>query len=105
MLKAVIIDDVKEAREALLKDIQEYSPDIEIIGQADGVVSGAKLIKTEKPNLVFLDIQMNDGSGFDLLEVLGDIHFKVIFTTASDAFAVKAFKYSAVDYLLKPVDA
>lgn len=105
MLKAVIIDDVKEAREALLKDIQEYCPDIEIIGQADGVVSGAKLIKSEKPNLVFLDIQMNDGSGFDLLEVLGDINFKVIFTTASDAFAVKAFKYSAVDYLLKPVDA
>lgn len=105
MLKAVIIDDVKEAREALLKDISEYCPEIEIIGQADGVVSGAKLIKTEKPDLVFLDIQMNDGSGFDLLEVLGDINFKVIFTTASDAFAVKAFKYSAVDYLLKPVDA
>ncbi len=105
MIKAVIIDDVKEAREALLKDVNEYCPDIEIIGQADGVVTGAKLIKSEKPDLVFLDIQMNDGSGFDLLEVLGDINFKVIFTTASDAFAVKAFKYSAVDYLLKPVDA
>lgn len=103
MLKAVIIDDSTDARKALASEIEDNCAEIELIGQADGVVSGAKLIKSLKPQLVFLDIQMNDGSGFDLLEVIGNIDFKIIFTTASDAYAVKAFKYSAVDYLLKPI--
>lgn len=103
MLKAVIIDDSTDARKALASEIEDNCAEIELIGQADGVVSGAKIIKSLKPQLVFLDIQMNDGSGFDLLEVIGNIDFKIIFTTASDAYAVKAFKYSAVDYLLKPI--
>ncbi len=103
MLKAIIIDDSTDARKALASEIEDNCAEIELIGQADGVVSGAKLIKSLKPQLVFLDIQMNDGSGFDLLEVIGNIDFKIIFTTASDAYAVKAFKYSAVDYLLKPI--
>lgn len=105
MLKAIIIDDSIEARKALVSEIQDSCPDIELIGQAEGVVSGAKLIRSIQPDLVFLDIQMNDGTGFDLLELLGSITFKVIFTTASDEYAVKAFKYSAVDYLLKPIDS
>lgn len=104
MIKAVIIDDVAKAIKTLQLDVEDYCPDVEIIGQADGVVSGAKLIKALKPDLVFLDIQMQDGSGFDLLEIVPAINFKVIFTTASDAFAIKAFRYAAVDYLLKPVD-
>lgn len=104
MLKAVIIDDSIEARKALVSEIEDCCPEIELIGQAEGVVSGAKLIRSMNPDLVFLDIQMNDGTGFDLLELIGSINFKVIFTTASDEYAVKAFKYSAVDYLLKPID-
>lgn len=104
MLKAIIIDDSIDARKALLTEIEENCQEIEIIGQAEGVVSGAKQIRSLKPDLVFLDIQMNDGTGFDLLELIGSLDFKVIFTTASDAYAVKAFKYSAVDYLLKPID-
>lgn len=104
MIKAVIIDDIPEAIEVLSADIQEYCSNIEIIGHANGVVSGAKLIKKLQPDLVFLDIQMPDGSGFDLLEILDDTNFKLIFTTASDEFAVKAFKFSAIDYLLKPID-
>lgn len=104
MLKAVIIDDSAEARKALQMELEENCPEIELIGHAEGVVSGAKLIRAQNPDLVFLDIQMNDGSGFDLLELIGTISFKVIFTTASDAYAVKAFKFSAVDYLLKPID-
>ncbi len=104
MLKAVIIDDVAQARDNLKTDISSYCDEVEIIGEADGVVSGAKLIKETKPQLVFLDIQMQDGSGFDLLEILPDLDFKVIFTTASDEYAIKAFKFSATDYLLKPVD-
>lgn len=104
MLKAIIVDDSIEARKALVTEIEDCCPEIELIGQAEGVVSGAKLIRSINPDLVFLDIQMNDGSGFDLLELIGNITFKVIFTTASDEYAVKAFKYSAVDYLLKPID-
>ncbi|MDC3337620.1 LytTR family DNA-binding domain-containing protein, partial [Flavobacteriales bacterium] len=77
---------------------------ISIVGEAEGVVSGAKLIREVNPDLVFLDIQMPDGTGFDLLEITGTDRFKVIFTTASDEYAIKAFKFSAVDYLMKPID-
>jgi two-component system LytT family response regulator len=104
MKKAIIIDDLSIARDTLKQDLTDYCPDIEIIGEADGVVSGAKLIKEVNPEIVFLDIQMNDGSGFDLLEILPSINFKLIFTTSSDEYAIKAFKFSAVDYLLKPID-
>lgn len=104
MIKAVIIDDIPEAIAVLKSDLENYCVNIEVIGSAEGVVSGAKLIREVKPDLVFLDIQMNDGTGFDLLEICGDLSFKLIFTTASDEFAVKAFKFSAVDYLLKPID-
>ena len=104
MIRAVIIDDIPEAIEVLSSDIKIYCNNIDIVGSANGVVSGAKLIKSIQPDLVFLDIQMPDGSGFDLLEILDDTDFKLIFTTASDEFAVKAFKFSAIDYLLKPID-
>ena len=104
MIKAVIIDDISEAITVLKADLENYCVNIEVIGSADGVVSGAKLIKELKPDLVFLDIQMKDGTGFDLLEILNEVNFKLIFTTASDEYAVKAFKFSAVDYLLKPID-
>jgi len=109
MIKAVIIDDIPEAITVLTSDLQTYCKNIEVIGSANGVVSGAKLIKELKPDLVFLDIQMPDGTGFDLLEIIGEadpiaIGFKLIFTTASDEFAIKAFKFSAIDYLLKPID-
>lgn len=104
MIPAVIIDDVEQARITLREDLETYCPDIEIIGEADGVVSGGKLLREVQPDIVFLDIQMQDGSGFDLLEILGDFSFKIIFTTASDAYAIKAFRFSAIDYLLKPID-
>lgn len=104
MIKAVIIDDLREARENLKKDLADYCPEIEIIGEADSVVSGSKLLKSTSANLVFLDIQLGDGSGFDILEIIGEVNFNVIFTTASDAYALKAFKFSAIDYLLKPID-
>lgn len=104
MIKAVIIDDIQEAITVLTSDLQTYCKNIEVIGSANGVVSGAKKIKELKPDLVFLDIQMPDGTGFDLLEIIGEADFKLIFTTASDEFAIKAFKFSAIDYLLKPID-
>lgn len=104
MLKAIIIDDIEQARITLKKDLQAYAPDVSIIGEAGGVVEGAKLLKSLKPDVLFLDIQMQDGSGFDLLDIIKEINFKIIFITASDAHAIKAFRYAAIDYLMKPVD-
>ncbi len=104
MKRALIIDDIANARMSLLKDLEDYCPDVEVIGEADGVVSGARKIRELKPDIVFLDIHMNDGDGFDLLEIIGEVNFAVIFTTSSNDHAVRAFRYSAVDYLLKPVD-
>lgn len=104
MIKAVVIDDIEQARITFKKDLEVYAPEIEVIGEASGVVEGAKLLRTVQPDIVFLDIQMQDGSGFDLLDILPDISFKIIFITASDAHAIKAFRYAAIDYLLKPVD-
>lgn len=103
-ITAIIIDDLEDSRKLLKQDLLDYCPHVKVIGEADGVVSGLKVIKTLKPELVFLDINMNDGSGFDLLEIIDSPAFRIIFTTASDSYAIKAFKFSAVDYLLKPID-
>jgi len=104
MIKAIIIDDIEQARITLKKDLETYAPDVQVIAEANGVIEGAKLLKTIQPDVLFLDIQMQDGSGFDLLDILKEISFKIIFITASDAHAIKAFRYAAIDYLLKPVD-
>ncbi|MBL55918.1 MAG: DNA-binding response regulator [Flavobacteriales bacterium] len=103
-MKAVVVDDIAKFRDNLIQDLNDYCPEVEIVGTADGVVSAAKEIKSKKPDVVFLDIQINQGTAFDLLEILGKVDFKIIFTTASDEYAIKAFKLSAVDYLLKPID-
>jgi two-component system LytT family response regulator len=103
-MRAVVVDDIQKFRKNLIQDLADYCPDIEVVGEADGVISAAKKINTLKPDVVFLDIQINDGTAFDLLSVLGEIKFKIIFTTASDEFAIKAFKISAIDYLLKPIE-
>ncbi|NQX90586.1 MAG: response regulator transcription factor [Flavobacteriales bacterium] len=104
MRTAIIIDDVENARIGLKKDLEDYCPGIEVIGEADGVVSGAKIIKQMQPDIVFLDIHIKEGSGFDILELLPEINFGLIFTTSSNEFAIKAFRFSAIDYLLKPID-
>ena len=101
---AIIIDDIEQARTTIKQDLTTYAKDFEVIGEAGGVVEGAKLLKNQMPDILFLDIQMQDGSGFDLLDLLPDIPFKIIFITASDAHAIKAFRYAAIDYLLKPID-
>jgi len=92
------------AIKSLEADIQDHLSDkLNIVATATGVVDAAKKIKTHHPQLVLLDIQMQDGDGFDLLDIIDQEEVKVIFTTASREYAVKAFRYSAVDYLLKPV--
>ncbi len=103
-IKAVIIDDIPLAIASLRVDIEDNHPDVDVIGTAESVVSGLKLVKEVKPDLLFLDIQMGDGDGFDLIDILNDPAIKIIFTTASRDHAVKAFRYAAADYLLKPID-
>ncbi len=102
-MKAILIDDMPQAIQVLKADIAAVAPEIEIIGTADSVVSGAKLLRKEQPDILFLDIQLGDGTGFDILEIIADINLKIIFTTASDEYALRAFKFAAVDYLLKPI--
>jgi two-component system, LytTR family, response regulator len=104
VLRTIIIDDEAHQRLTIEKMVGLYCPDVELIGKADGVKSGMALIKKAKPDLVLLDIKMDDGTGFDLLDRLQPIDFKVIFITAYDEYAVKAFRFNALDYLLKPLD-
>lgn len=104
MIRAVIIDDESSGRVALQKLLEKHSPEIEIEGTAESVESGKKLIDELAPELVFLDIEMPDGTGFDLLSSFDRINFEVIFVTAFNDYAINAFKFSAVDYLVKPVD-
>ena len=103
-MRTVIIDDEKKGRQTLLNFISKYAPQLTVIGDAYNVETGVELIDKEHPDLVFLDIQMPDGTGFDLLGQVAFTDFKLIFCTAFDNYAVKAFRFSAIDYLLKPVD-
>ncbi|MBN2745252.1 MAG: response regulator transcription factor [Bacteroidales bacterium] len=102
-LNSIIIDDEKHSRETLQEMLVRYCR-IATIGEADGVESGIEAIENLKPNLVFLDIKMNDGTGFDLLRKINNRNFHVIFTTAYDQYAINAIRFSALDYLLKPID-
>ena len=102
-MKAVVIDDELNCRISLKNNLETFCEGIVVAGMADGVSSGITLIKQEVPDLVFLDINMGDGTGFDLLNAFEMIHFKIIFTTAFDNYAIKAFQYSAIHYLLKPI--
>lgn len=104
MIKTLIIEDEQKSRDVLLKIIEKSCPELKVIGNASNVAEGVELIKSLKPDLVFLDITMPDGSGFDLLEQVSDQKFDLIFATASNSHAIRAFKYSACDYLLKPID-
>ncbi len=104
MLRAVIVDDIENIRKKNSAIIKANCPTVSIIGEADSVDSGARLIKQLSPDLVFLDVEMPDGTGFDLLQKLKPITFKVIFITGYEDFAIKAFRFSAIDYLLKPLD-
>jgi len=104
MLKTVIIDDDYVSRMILRDMLEKFLDNIEILGEAGTVADGVKLIEGTSPELVLLDISMPDGTGFDLLDNLKSINFKLIFITAYSEFAVKAFKYSAFDYIIKPLN-
>lgn len=104
MLRAVIIDDIDAIRNKNISLIKQYCPNVTIMAEANDVKSGVEIIQKFLPDLVFLDVEMPDGTGFDLLQQLKPINFKVIFVTGFQDFAIRAFRFSAIDYLLKPID-
>lgn len=104
MLRAVIVDDEKKSRRILNALIKDYCPDVQIVGMAEDVLSGVKLIHQVKPDLVFLDIEMPNYTGFKLIDFFEDIQFDIVFTTAYEEYAIKAFKLPITGYLMKPID-
>jgi two-component system LytT family response regulator len=104
MQKAIIIDDEAKGRLALRQKLADYCPTVKVIAEADNGQEGILLIEHHKPGIVFLDIEMPRMSGFDMLKEIKEKNFHVIFTTAYDQYAIKAIKYAAFDYLLKPID-
>lgn len=105
MITAVTIDDEENARAALIKTIHLIADDVRFIGEAHSVKSGVTLLKTIEPDVVFLDIDMPDGTGFNLLEQLPTPPKNLVFVTAYNEFAIKAFKFNAIDYILKPINS
>jgi two-component system LytT family response regulator len=103
MLRTIVIDDEKLSREVICNYLKLYCPDIKIVATASSVKTAYKAIRKYGPDFIFLDIEMADGKGFDLINMFDKLDFKVIFVTAYSEYAVKAFRFSAVDYLLKPV--
>ena len=99
---AILVDDMPQALEMLIQDISNNHPMIKIIGTANSVVSAAKILQKKQPDILFLDIMLGDGTGFDLLEIIPNLKSKIIFVTASDEYAIRAFKFAAIDYILKP---
>jgi two-component system LytT family response regulator len=104
MLNALIIDDEKNSRDILEWQLNKHCPDVKVLASAGSPLEAIEMIRKLKPDLVFLDIQMPELNGFELLEKMNPIDFEIIFTTAFNEHAVKAFKYNAMDYLLKPID-
>lgn len=103
-MKAIIIDDEKDSRTILANYLNKYCPDIFVCGVGDSVSSGLLEIKKHNPDIVFLDIEMPYGNGFDLLDKIEDIQFETVFVTAFDNYAIQALNQSAAYYLLKPID-
>lgn len=104
MIKAIIIDDEERARRTLEALLKDFCPQVEIVDTCSNVPDGVLSINKNKPNLVFLDIEMPEYNGFELLNFFREVDFQIIFVTAYNDYALKAFEVSAVDYILKPVD-
>jgi two-component system LytT family response regulator len=103
-MKAVIVEDEIHSRETLRNLIEEFCPDVNVAGVAGSVKEAVELIRSVKPNVVFLDIELQIGTGFDVLAQLTELSFDVVFTTAYEHYAIRAIKFSSLDYLLKPID-
>lgn len=104
MIDVLIIEDEVNSRRMLREMFHKHCPQINIVGEANSVKSGLNAIMEQKPKLVFLDIELQSGTSFEILEKLPEINFELVFTTAFDHYALKAIKFCAIDYLLKPID-
>ena len=104
MIRVIIIDDEFHARTMIAGMLKIYMADAKIVAEADSVETGYMQIVKHNPDLVFLDIKMGEGTGFNLLEKLRTINFRIIFVTAFDEYAIKAFKFNTIDYILKPIN-
>nr|WP_299382820.1 LytTR family DNA-binding domain-containing protein [Allomuricauda sp.] len=104
ILKVVIIEDEKKSRETLKAMLEEFCKDVKVLATASNVTEAVKVLSVVSPDVVFLDIELQTGQGFDVLEQIKDPNFEVIFTTAFEKYAIKAIKFSSLDYLLKPID-
>lgn len=103
-LKAILVDDEESARDVLQNLLERFCPDIELLAKCENIPEAVEEIKKHQPDLVFLDIEMPQYSGFEIVKFFKEINFQIIFVTAYDQYAIKAFEVSAVDYLLKPID-
>ena len=102
MIRTIVVEDEKHAADLLSQIIKEHCPELSLLGCASKREETLDLIKATDPQLIFLDIQLSDCTAFDILDSLEETNFKVIFTTAYDQYAIKAFEYKTIDYILKP---
>src|SRR5678816_4432234 len=103
MIRTVVIEDEVHSRKMLMEMLHEHCRAINVVGSADSVRTGLTAISEQRPELVFLDIELQSENSFEILEKLPEINFELVFTTAFDHYALKAIKFCAIDYLLKPV--
>lgn len=104
-IKVIVVDDELFARQSIIAILNSKFSNISIVGEAESVIDAVKIIQEKKPDLVFLDIDLTDGSGFDVVNFLKPVSFQLIFVTAHQEYAIKAIKFSALDYILKPVSS
>ncbi|MGL5890298.1 MAG: LytR/AlgR family response regulator transcription factor [Bacteroidia bacterium] len=103
-IKAILVDDEESARDVLQNLLLRFCPEVEVIAKCENIPEAVELIKKEEPDLVFLDIEMPNYAGYEIVNFFEKINFEIIFVTAYDQYAVRAFEIAAIDYLLKPVD-
>ncbi len=103
-IRAILVDDEESARDVLQNLLLRFCPDVELVAKCENVLDAVEVIKNEKPDLVFLDIEMPNYAGYELVNFFKEIDFEIIFVTAYDHYAIRAFETAAIDYLLKPID-
>ena len=104
MIKAILVDDEERARDVLSTLLSKYCPEIELLDQCENVIQAAESIKKHQPDVIFLDIEMPVNAGYEIVNFFEEIDFEIIFITAYDHYAIKAFEMTAIDYLLKPIE-
>jgi two-component system LytT family response regulator len=103
-IRAILVDDEESARDVLQNLLLRFCPEVELVGKCESVPEAAELIKKLNPDLVFLDIEMPNYAGYEIVKFFDEINFEMIFVTAYDTYAIRAFEVAAIDYLLKPID-